>query len=71
MSGAKPCSRTKRARQPSPRSSLPRNPIRDGSDPVTLGTNEYFVVGDNRSMPPQDHTHGPYDRSRIVGKAML
>jgi signal peptidase I len=39
--------------------------------PVTLGSDQYYVVGDNRSMPPEDHTHGPYDRSRIVGKARL
>jgi signal peptidase I len=39
--------------------------------PITLGPDQYYVVGDNRSMPPEDHTHGPYDRSRIVGKARL
>jgi signal peptidase I len=39
--------------------------------PVTLGPGQYYVVGDNRSMPPEDHTRGPYDRSRIVGKARL
>jgi signal peptidase I len=39
--------------------------------PVTVGPDEYYVVGDNRSMPPEDHTHGIYDRSRIVGKARL
>jgi signal peptidase I len=39
--------------------------------PVTVGPDEYYVVGDNRSMPPEDHTHGSYPRSRIVGKARL
>jgi signal peptidase I len=39
--------------------------------PVTLGPDEYYVVGDNRSMPSQDHTHGVYQRNRIVGKARL
>jgi signal peptidase I len=39
--------------------------------PVTVGSGQYYVVGDNRSMPPQDHTHGIYQRSRIVGKARL
>ena len=47
----------------------------DGCDwncaPVTLGPDEYYVVGDNRSMPPEYHTHGIYERNRIVGKAML
>jgi signal peptidase I len=39
--------------------------------PVTLGPNDYFVVGDNRSMPWQDHTFGVYSRDRILGKARL
>jgi signal peptidase I len=40
-------------------------------EPVTLGPAQYYVVGDNRTMPPQDHTHGAYPVSRIVGKARL
>ena len=39
--------------------------------PVTLGSNEYFIVGDNRSMPWQDHTFGVRNRDLIVGKARL
>ena len=39
--------------------------------PVTLGPDQYYVVGDNRSMPPEYHTHGIYQRSRIVGKAKV
>ena len=39
--------------------------------PVTLGPDEYFVVGDNRSMPWQDHTFGVRKRNLIVGKAPL
>jgi signal peptidase I len=39
--------------------------------PVKLGPNQYYVVGDNRSMPIENHTHGVYDRDRIVGKARL
>jgi signal peptidase I len=39
--------------------------------PVTLGSNEYFFVGDNRSMPKEEHTFGKPERSRIVGKALL
>lgn len=38
--------------------------------PVTLGRDEYFVVGDNRSMPREDHVFGKAKRSRIVGKAL-
>ena len=39
--------------------------------PVTLGPNEYFVVGDNRSMPMAYHTFGKVERWRIVGKLVL
>jgi signal peptidase I len=39
--------------------------------PEKLGPDEYFVVGDNRSMPWQDHKFGKVDRNRIVGKAVL
>ena len=48
---------------------------KDGCDwncaPVTLGSDEYYVVGDNRAMPPEYHTHGKCERNRIVGKARL
>jgi signal peptidase I len=39
--------------------------------PVTLGPDEYYVVGDNRSMPPEYHTFGVRKRNLIVGKALL
>ncbi len=39
--------------------------------PEKLGTNQYLIVGDNRTMPPQDHTWGRVDRDRIVGKVLL
>ena len=38
---------------------------------VRLGPDEYFVVGDNRSMPQQDHVFGKVERNRIVGKTVL
>jgi signal peptidase I len=38
---------------------------------VTLGPTEYYVVGDNRTMPPELHKHGEISRSRIVGKLLL
>ena len=41
------------------------------SAPVTLGPNQYYVVGDNRSMPPEDHVQGKCERNQIVGKARL
>jgi len=39
--------------------------------PVKLGPTEYFVVGDNRTMPPQFHEKGRVERDHIVGKAVL
>jgi len=39
--------------------------------PRTLGPNEYYCVGDNRSMPQSDHTEGMAERERIVGKVLL
>jgi len=39
--------------------------------PEKLGPDEFLVVGDNRSMPMQDHYFGKVERDRIVGKAIL
>ncbi len=39
--------------------------------PKQLGPDEYFVVGDNRSMAWEDHTFGRAQRSQIIGKAIL
>jgi signal peptidase I len=39
--------------------------------PKKLGPDEYFIVGDNRTMRWQDHTFGAVERWRIVGKALL
>ena len=36
-----------------------------------LGSNEYFFVGDNRSMPPEQHEHGVAYRSQIVGRVLF
>ena len=35
------------------------------------GADEYYVVGDNRTMPHTDHTQGVAQRRRIVGKVLL
>ncbi len=40
-------------------------------DPVLCGANEYFVVGDNRSMPIENHIFGRTYQSRIVGKVIF
>jgi signal peptidase I len=39
--------------------------------PKKLAPDEYFIVGDNRTMPWQDHTFGVVERWRIVGKVLL
>ncbi len=36
-----------------------------------LDDDEYYVVGDNRSMPFEDHKQGGARRQRIVGKILL
>ena len=36
-----------------------------------LADDEYYVVGDNRTMPHADHTQGAAKRERIVGKVLL
>lgn len=38
--------------------------------PVALAADEYFVVGDNRTMPKEDHTFGICQRHQIVGKIL-
>ncbi len=38
---------------------------------VSCEANEYFVVGDNRSMPIEQHIFGRTYKSRIVGKLLF
>ncbi len=38
--------------------------------PVTVGPNQYFVVGDNRSMPREYHVFGKAEKEQIVGKVL-
>jgi signal peptidase I len=40
-------------------------------EPVLCEEDEYFVVGDNRSMSIEQHTLGRTTRSRIVGKVVF
>jgi signal peptidase I len=37
----------------------------------TLGPDDYYFVGDNRSMPPDQHEHGIAVRSQIVGRILF
>jgi signal peptidase I len=39
--------------------------------PIHLKSDEYYVVGDNRSMPHEDHYKGAVERERIIGKVLL
>lgn len=39
--------------------------------PERVGPDEYYVVGDNRSMDFEQHTQGRAERARIVGKILL
>jgi signal peptidase I len=48
-----------------------KSPCRWDRAPRTLGADEYFVVGDNRGMPIDDHYLGAATRDRIVGKILL
>jgi signal peptidase I len=40
-------------------------------EPERVGPDQYYVVGDNRDMPWEDHTHGRAARNHIVGKILL
>jgi signal peptidase I len=40
-------------------------------EPKEVLFNEVYVVGDNRSMPPEYHDHGRSERKRILGKLLL
>lgn len=48
-----------------------KNPCDWEHGPIQCGTNEYYVVGDNRSMPFEYHMQGRAERERIVGKVLL
>ncbi|MDQ4075906.1 MAG: signal peptidase I [Chloroflexota bacterium] len=37
--------------------------------PTTLGSDEYFVLGDNRNQSSDSHSWGPLERRYIIGKA--
>jgi signal peptidase I len=39
--------------------------------PVKVGPDEFYVVGDNRSMAWSDHKQGRASRAKIVGRAIL
>ncbi len=42
-----------------------------GNQTVTLGSDEYFVMGDNRSVSLDSRSFGPLPKENIIGKAWL
>ena len=40
-------------------------------EPIQCGPGQYYVVGDNRSMPFEFHEQGRAERDRIIGKLFL
>jgi signal peptidase I len=39
--------------------------------PEKIGDGEYYVVGDNRTMLPEDHVKGRVQQERLIGKVLL
>lgn len=46
------------------------NPGSYSSDPITVGPNEVYVMGDNRNNSSDSHLWGPLPQERIIGKAL-
>jgi signal peptidase I len=46
-------------------------PTTDAVGPFTLGSGEYYVLGDNRSNSSDSRAYGPLPRDRIIGKAWV
>lgn len=46
-------------------------PTRDTMHPVTLGEDQYYVLGDNRANSADSRAYGPLDAESIIGKAWL
>jgi signal peptidase I len=49
----------------------PLNPGTYSYGPVTVGTAEYFVLGDNRDNSSDSHSWGMLDAKKIIGKAWI
>jgi len=42
-----------------------------GTESVTLGPNEFFVLGDNRNESKDSRSFGPVDKSFLIGRVMF
>ncbi len=42
-----------------------------GTESVTLGPNEYYVLGDNRNESKDSRSFGPVDKSFLIGRVMF
>ena len=40
-------------------------------EPITLGPDQFYVLGDNRNNSRDSHYFGPIDRDKIIGRAWL
>ena len=47
-----------------------RNPAPWNEAQMQLGDDEFFIVGDNRTMSAKDHTHGAFRRSDLIGRVL-
>jgi signal peptidase I len=48
-----------------------KGPCDWNSAPIMVGPNQYYVAGDNRSMPWEYHYKGRVEKVRIVGKVLF
>jgi signal peptidase I len=46
-------------------------PTTEAIQPITLGDNEYYVMGDNRGNSSDSRAYGPLPADRIIGKAWV
>lgn len=50
---------------------LPEGRKTNGTIKVTVGENEYYVLGDNRAASSDSRTFGPIQKNDVIGKVLL